>query len=138
MWRVARSESAHDAVRLIARAVSAWAVPETIHGDNGAGFMSHHAQRVLEDLGITYIASPPFRPETKPFIESVIKTMSHDLLATLPGFAGHSVAQRQDIRARTSFAARFGAPAQKIFEVKLTSVELQQRLDDARLRESAA
>jgi putative transposase len=55
--------------------------------------------------------------------------MSHELLAMLPGFIGHSVAQRQEFRARTSFAARFGAPAQKLFQVKLTAAELQQTLD---------
>jgi hypothetical protein len=59
----------------------------------------------------------------------VIKTMSHQLLPLLPGYAGHNVAERQALRARTSFAARFGAPAQKIFAVKLTSDELQRKLD---------
>jgi putative transposase len=129
MFHVAPSESASAAVRLIVRALLAWGVPATIHGDNGAGFVSNHARRFLDDLGIRYVASPPFRPETKPFVESVIKTMSHQLLALLPGYAGHNVAERQALRARTSFAARFGAPAQKIFAVKLTPAELQRKLD---------
>jgi putative transposase len=129
MFHVAPSESASAAVRLIVRALLAWGVPATIHGDNGPGFVSNHARRFLDDLGIRYVASPPFRPETKPFVESVIKTMSHQLLALLPGYAGHNVAERQALRARTSFAARFGAPAQKIFAVKLTPGELQQKLD---------
>jgi len=129
MFHVAPSESASAAVRLIVRALLAWGVPETIHGDNGPGFVSNHARRFLDDLGIRYLASPPFRPETKPFVESVIKTMSHQLLALLPGYAGHNVAERQALRARTSFAARFGAPPQKIFAVKLTPGELQEKLD---------
>ena len=129
MFHVAPSESASAAVRLIVRALLAWGVPAAIHGDNGPGFVSNHARRFLDDLGIRYVASPPFRPETKPFVESVIKTMSHQLLALLPGYAGHNVAERQALRARTSFAARFGAPAQKIFAVKLTPGELQQKLD---------
>ncbi len=129
MYHVAPSESASAAVRLICRAMVAWGVPEIIHGDNGAGFISNYAARFLDDLHIQYVASPPFRPETKPFVESVIATMAHELLAMLPGFVGHSVAQRQELRARTSFAARFGAPPQKSFTVQLTAPELQERLD---------
>jgi putative transposase len=129
LFHVAPSESSHAAIALICRAVTAWGVPEIIHGDNGSGFISDYSSRFIEDLGVSYIASPPFRPETKPFVESVIGVMAHELLAMLPGFAGHSVAQRQDLRARESFAARFGAPAQKVFEVKLTAAELQAKLD---------
>ena len=128
-FHVAPSESAHAAIALISRAVTAWGVPEIIHGDNGSGFISNFAARFLEDLGTNYIASPPFRPETKPFVESLIGVISHQLLAVLPGFSGHSVAQRQGLRARESFASRFGAPAQKVFEVKLTAAELQAKLD---------
>src|SRR5229473_3110158 len=129
MFHVAPSEGAAPAVRLISRAMIAWGVPEIIHGDNGKGFISNYAQRSLADLGIRYLASPPFQPETKPFVESVIGTMAHELLAMLPGFIGHSVAQRQEIRARSSFAARFGAPPEKIFQVNLTAAELQAKLD---------
>lgn len=129
MFHVAPSEGTQAAIRLICRAMLAWGVPERIHGDNGSGFISHRTQAFLDELKIQYIASPPFRPETKSFVESVIGVMSHQLIAMLPGFIGHNVAQRQELRARTSFAARFGAPAQKIFQVKLTAAELQARLD---------
>src|SRR6266849_3442262 len=129
MFHVAPSEGAAPAVRLISRAMIAWGVSEIIHGDNGKGFISNYAQRSLADLGIRYLASPPFQPETKPFVESVIGTMAHELLAMLPGFIGHSVAQRQEIRARSSFAARFGAPPEKIFQVNLTAAELQAKLN---------
>jgi transposase InsO family protein len=129
IFQVARAESASAAIHLIVRALLAWGIPEAIHGDNGAGFVSNHARRFLDDLGIEYIASPPFRPETKPFVESLLKTMSHQLLAMLPGFTGHNVAERQALRARTSFAARFGAPVARVFQAKLTPAELQDRLD---------
>jgi len=130
MFHVAPSEGTAAAVRLICRAMLAWGVPEKIQGDNGAGFISHWAQRFFDDAHIEYEASPPFTPEDKSFIESGIGVMSPQLLAMLPGFIGHSVAQRQELRARTSFASRFGAPPQKIFKVELTAAELQARLDD--------
>ena len=50
----------------------------------------------------------PFQPERKPFIERALGTFSHDLLALLPGFCGHDVSDRQAIRSRRSFSARFG------------------------------
>jgi hypothetical protein len=61
--------------------------------------------------------------------ETIIKTMSHQLLAMLLGYAGHNVAERQALHARRSCAARFGAPARQIFSVKFTPGELQEKLD---------
>ncbi|MGH8012489.1 MAG: hypothetical protein ACREQ4_08325, partial [Candidatus Binataceae bacterium] len=109
--------------------IMAWGVNETLHGDNGKGFISDHAQRFLADIDIRYVASPPFSPETKPFVERVIGTMSHELLKKLPGFCGHNVSDRQAIRARQSFSARFGARLRKTFEAKLSAAELQKKLD---------
>jgi transposase InsO family protein len=130
MFLVSRSENAFESVQLVRRAILAWGVPELIHGDNGRAFISAHMQRFLADLDIRYKASPPFSPETKPFVESVIHTMSMQVLELCPGFAGHSVAGRQEIRARLAFAERFGAPPKKIFSVRLTAPELQARLDN--------
>jgi len=109
MFHVAPSESAHATIQLLCRAMLAWGVPESIGGDNSRAFLSKHSQAFLADIGITYDAARKFTPTDKGYVESVQGTMSHELLPMLPGFCGHSVAQRQELRARTSFASRFGA-----------------------------
>ena len=76
--------------------------------DNGKEFISHHTRTALKDLGIVQETAPPFQPERKPFIERALGTFSHDLLELLPGFCGHDVSDRQAIRSRRSFSARFG------------------------------
>ena len=58
--------------------------------------------------GIAQETAAAFQPERKPFIKRALGTFSHDLLALLPGFCGHDVSDRQEIRSRHSFSARFG------------------------------
>src|SRR6185312_14284615 len=60
----------------------------------------------------------------------VIGTMQRGLMRTLPGFVGHSVADRKVIEGRKSFAARLGEQAEDMFAVELTAAQLQQHLDD--------
>ncbi|HLW69826.1 MAG TPA: DDE-type integrase/transposase/recombinase [Candidatus Binataceae bacterium] len=129
MFLVAPSESASAAARLICKAITAWGVPEEIVGDNGAGFVSEHLQRLLADLGITYTPRPPFRPELKSHVERMNRTLSHEFFPMLPGFTGHSVAEQQARRARKSFAARFGKNRAELFEAELTVEELQTKID---------
>lgn len=105
---ISKSATAATAAMLIRRAIKAWGVPETIHGDNGKEFVAHHLQRVMMDLGIEYVASTPFSPEQKPFIERFNGTLMHGLFETLPGYIGHNVADRKAIESRKTFAARMG------------------------------
>ena len=90
------------------RAILAWGVPDAVRCDNGKEFISNHTRTALKDLGIAQETTPPFQPERKPFVERALGTFSHDLLALLPGFCGHDVRDRQAIRSRRSFSARFG------------------------------
>jgi transposase InsO family protein len=112
------------------KAILAWGVPESIRTDNGSDFVSRETERLLAALGIEHITARPFAPEQKGHVERAIGTMQRDLMRTLPGFVGHSVAERKVIEGRKSFARRLGQDAGDAFEVALSAVELQQRLDD--------
>jgi hypothetical protein len=52
-----------------------------------------------------------------------------DLFEQLPGFIGHSVAERKAIEGRRSFAARLGRQNETI-EIRMTPADLQRTLDD--------
>jgi putative transposase len=130
MVLITKTATAVSAALLIRRAIKAWGVPETIHGDNGKEFVAHHLQRVLMDLGIDYVASTPFSPEQKPFIERFNGTLMHGLFEMLPGYIGHNVAERKGIEARRTFAARLGDKNAARFNVELSAESLQIKCDE--------
>ena len=108
LLHVARTSPSTDVCTALRHAILAWGVPAAVRCDNGKEFISHHTRTALKGLGIEQKTAPPFQPERKPFIERALGTFSHDLLALLPGFCGHDVSDRQEIRSRRSFSARFG------------------------------
>ncbi len=114
---------------LIRRGILDWGVPETIRMDNGKDYMSNLIIRVLDDLEIMPDICDPFSPEQKPFVERALGTFSHDIVELLPGYIGHSVADRKSIEARRSFAQRLMRQGGDPVEVKMTSEELQDICD---------
>ena len=108
LLHVARTSPSSAVCTALRRAILAWGVPDAVRCDNGKEFISNHTRTALKDLGIAQETTPPFQPERKPFVERALGTFSHDLLALLPGFCGHDVRDRQAIRSRRSFSARFG------------------------------
>ena len=108
LLHVARTSPSTAVCTALRRAILAWGVPSAVRCDNGKEFISYHTRTALTDLGIAQETAPPFHPERKPFIERALGTFSHDLLELLPGFCGHDVSDRQAIRSRRSFSARFG------------------------------
>ena len=108
LLHVTRTSPSTAVCTALRRAILAWGVPDAVRCDNGKEFISHHARTALKDLGIEQKTAPPFQPERKPFIKRALGTFSHDLLELLPGFCGHDVSDRQAIRSRRSFSARFG------------------------------
>ena len=108
LLHVARTSPSTAVCTALRRAILAWGVPGAVRCDKGKEFISHHTRTALKDLGIEQKTAPPFQPERKPFIERALGTFSHDLLELLPGFCGHDVSDRQAIRSRRSFSARFG------------------------------
>ena len=114
---------------LIRRCLLDWGVPRMIVSDGGADYTSRHIRRVYDDLGIAHRILPPYSPDKKPFIERFIGTVSRDLFTQLPGFCGHSVADRQRLRDRRSFAARRGETDTAAFSCALSAGDLQRHID---------
>lgn len=98
VYTLNRSDTSYSDVRLIEKAINKLGVPEIMKGDNGKNYVSNHFQRVLEDLGITYIAAPPYKGDKKPFVERGFGIMQHNyLFENLPGFIGHNTEDRKKI-----------------------------------------
>jgi len=114
---------------LIRKCLLEWGVPELIKTDNGSDFAARATVQLLDSLGIEQEFSAPYSPQQKGTVERVIGTFQRNCAATLPGFIGHSVADRKVIEARKSFASRLGTDDAKRFQVDLTTVELQAEAD---------
>ena len=113
---------------LLRRCLVTWGVPLAVKIDRGRDYVGRHVTRVLADLEIKHDLCRPYRPEDKPHIERFLGTLTRDLLAHLPGFTGHDVAQAKALRETRSFAARRRGEA-PTFEFHLTAAELQRRCD---------
>lgn len=114
---------------LIRKCLFAWGVPELIKTDNGSDFAAKATVRLLDALGIEQDFSAPYSPEQKGTVERVIGTFQRDCAATLPGFIGHSVADRKVIEARKAFSARLGTDDAKLFHVEMSAADLQVEAD---------
>jgi transposase InsO family protein len=115
---------------LMRRAILAWGVPEGVKTDNGSDFTAKATVRLFAALAIEAETSTPFTPEEKAFVERAIGTVQRDLMPLLPGFIGHSVADRAVIEARKSFAERIGEDPKDAFCVELTGADLQRYCDE--------
>jgi hypothetical protein len=113
---------------LIRRCIIDWGVPEEIKTDNGADYVAHYLEHVLVSLEIGHPVCTPFEPQQKPFIERALGTFSHDLTELMPGYIGHSVADRKDIEARRSFADRMMKKGETC-EMRMDAAQLQATLD---------
>ncbi len=113
---------------LLRRCILEWGVMESLKTDNGQDYVAAHIERLLDDLEVEHILCPPFTPECKPHIERFLGVFSHGIVELLPGFIGHSVADRKAIEARKSFADRLMKRGTTV-EVKLTSLEFQKICD---------
>ncbi|UES58536.1 DDE-type integrase/transposase/recombinase [Roseibium aggregatum] len=114
---------------LIRKCLLEWGVPELIKTDNGSDFAARATVRLLDALGIEQEFSTPYSPQQKGTVERVIGTFQRSCVATLPGFVGHSVADRKVIEARKSFAQRLGTDDAKLFKVDLSASDLQAEAD---------
>jgi hypothetical protein len=121
---VSKTSKATMVATLFRRATLVWGVPEGVRTDQGKDYTSQHLVDVLRSLEVEHKLCVPFASEQKPFIERSFKTFSHGLLELLPGFIGHSVAERKAIESRKSFAERIMEPG-AVIEVKMSAAELQ-------------
>ncbi|RJG47369.1 DDE-type integrase/transposase/recombinase [Mesorhizobium sp. DCY119] len=114
---------------LTRKAILAWGVPEKIKIDNGSDFAATATQRLFAALGIEVEFSAPYSPKQKGMVERAIGTFQRDL-AGLPGFVGHSVADRKIIEGRKAFAQRLGADPSELFGVDMDLAAFQAWCDD--------
>lgn len=126
---VTRTPRAEAVLLLVRKAILAWGVPETVKTDNGSDFKATAVRRAFASLAIAHELCDPFSPEQKGIVERAIGTVQRGLMPTLPGFVGHSVAERKVIEQRKAFAGRLGEDADKAFGVELTAAELQSYAD---------
>lgn len=129
MFSVSKTAKTEASLLLIRKAIMEWGVPETIKTDNGSDFVSKRFVGALINLGIGQPLCDAYSPEQKPFVERVIRTIQHDLMVILPGFVGHSVADRKQIEAKKTFAQKLGQGNAKTFQISMTHTQLQERMD---------
>lgn len=120
-----------EAVALLVRlCILDWGVPERIKTDNGSDFKARAIERLFFALGIEHEVCPPYSPEKKGIVERGIGTLQRGLSRVLPGFIGHNVAERRVIEARKAFSERLKLDDKHLFNVELTSAELQDYVHD--------
>lgn len=124
---VAPTSSSGGIAVVLRQAMLTWGVPDAVRLDNGQDYQAKRIAMACASLEIEQITLPPFTPEGKPFIERGFGTLSH-LFEELPGYTGHNVAERQQIRARRSFAERLMKKGETI-EVPLTAEQLQDAIN---------
>lgn len=114
---------------IIRKSLLAWGPPETAGTDNGTDYTSFYIRRVFESLNVEQKLCNPFSPWEKPHVERFFRTFAHDLVELLPGFIGHSVADRKTIEARKAFSDRL-FKKDEVVEINMTAAEFQQFADD--------
>lgn len=120
---VPTSKSVHIGT-LLRECLLDWGVPEMVKTDNGKDYTANYLQRLFLGLNIQQKLCPPFQPWHKPHIERSFRTFSHDLLEMVEGYTGHDVAERQELRARTSFSDRLMTKNQEVI-IKMSPIEFQ-------------
>ncbi len=125
---VSKTSRASAVAALLRKSLLDWGVPEIAKTDNGSDYVSHHIVSVIDALQIEQQLCPPFTPECKPHIERVFKTFAHSYQEMMPGYIGHSVADRKDIEARNSFASRIMGKGETV-AINMTAEELQTYCD---------
>ncbi len=95
----------------------------------GSDFTARATVRLLDKLQIETILSKAFSPWQKGYVERHIRTFQTDCSRMLPGFIGHSVADRKRIEGRKTFAQRLGQEQNAAFSVSMSGAELQAECD---------
>ena len=126
---VTRTPRAAGVGLLMRKCILDWGLPEKVKTDNGSDFKARATTRLFAGLGIEVELSPPYQPRAKGMVERAIGTFQRDL-AGLPGFIGHSVADRKVIENRRAFHRRLGADPAELFEVDMDLADFQQWCDD--------
>lgn len=125
---VSRTSTAAAVAHVLRRGLLDWGVAEVLKTDNGQDYVAQHITQILNSLDIEHIRCLPFEARGKGHVERVIRTFAHDLLELLPGYIGHNVAERQQLRERQQFADRLYVKNAQV-EIPLSAAELQAFCD---------
>ncbi|UQZ89562.1 hypothetical protein C4J81_10240 [Deltaproteobacteria bacterium Smac51] len=132
---VVNTSNSNAVAACIRKGLLTFGKPETIRKDNGADYSSNHIDAVTTSLDIDTPPLPPYSPEHKGFIERFFGTMTRDLEEMLPGYTGHSVAERAALRAKATWARHImkrpddpKAPKPKV-NVPLTQAEFMHIIE---------
>jgi len=130
IYQVTPTEKGLDNAKVVRSGILQWGVPTAgvFITDQGNPYKSEIFRRFLRDLDIEHEFCEAFSGDRKPFIERSFRTFSHDLVELLPGYIGHSVADRKAIEARKSFAHRLMKKGE-VIEAKITAADLQRFCD---------
>lgn len=126
---VSRTPRSSAVALLLRKAIMILGVPQAIKTDNGSDFMARDTDRLFLSLGIEKDVSDAYSPQQKGHIERFIRTFQHGCAKLMPGFIGHSVADRKAIEGRKGFAQRLGQTEAETFDVKLSGHDLQRLAD---------
>ena len=129
MYQLAPVSSSAAITQLLRRALLRWGVPEKLRLDNGRDYASERVALLAGALAIRIEHCRPFHPEEKPFIERTFRTVSV-AMEMLPGYVGHSVAERQQLRARERARVRAGEAPVDLGPSALSPAEFQGWLDN--------
>lgn len=126
---VSKTPRAAGVALLLRKAILAFGVPDKVKTDNGSDFVARDTERLFAYLGVATEQSPAYTPEDKGHIERAIGTFQRQVAPLLPGYIGHSVADRKAIESTKSFAQRLGEDPTETFGVALTAAQLQAHID---------
>ncbi len=69
-------------------------VPDEIWVDNGKDLIARHVRQLAQGLGIMLFPGPPHEPQVRGIVERFHETLDTRLWATLPGYVGRNVVER--------------------------------------------
>lgn len=69
-------------------------IPDEIWVDNGKDLIAQHVQQLAQGLGATLVPGPPHQPQIRGIVERFHETLDTRLWATLPGYVGANVVER--------------------------------------------
>lgn len=127
LFLVTKHSRTSAVLSLLRIAMFTWGMPSAIKTDRGAEFMSQHFKLAMLNLGIEHRPCDPYSPQQKPHIERVFGTLTRQLFELLPGYVGHSVAERKELESRKSFAQRMRDNAAP--QLRMSQAELQLAID---------
>jgi putative transposase len=130
MVLVTKTAATAGALLLLRKGIEAWGKPEMVRTDQGSDFISQEAKRFFALLGIIHDDCTAYSPEQKGGVERHVKTVQHGIINQLPGYIGHSVADRTKIEARKAFSGRLGLDKREAFAIEIGRDELQATLND--------